>query len=43
VKRKAPKKPVLRYNGKNINKTDELIRFVGHFRKVYQRLFESLS
>jgi hypothetical protein len=43
VKRKAPKKPVLRYKGKNVYKTDVLIDFIGHFWKVYLHLYQKLD
>jgi hypothetical protein len=43
VKRKAPKKPVLRYLGKNVYQTDVLIDFVRHFWKLYLRLYAKLE
>jgi hypothetical protein len=43
VKRKAPKKPVLRYNGRNVYETKHFIDFIQHFNVAYLRLYMKLE
>jgi hypothetical protein len=43
TRRAAPKKAVLRYNGKNINQTEAFIDFYRHFSRLYVRLWLRLS
>jgi hypothetical protein len=43
VKRKAPKRPVLQYKGKNVYKTEALIDFIAHFQRLYLHLYRKLE
>jgi len=39
IKRSKPKRPVLRYRGTNLYKTESFIAFAGHFTKIYLKLW----
>ena len=39
IKRSEPKRPVLRYRGTNLYKTESFIAFAGHFTKIYLKLW----
>jgi hypothetical protein len=39
IKRAKPKKPLLRYRGTNLYKTDAFLEFASHFTKIYLKLW----
>jgi hypothetical protein len=39
LKRSKPKRPLLRWRGSNLYKTDAFIDFVSHFSKYYLKLW----
>ena len=42
VVRRMPKKPVLRYKGKNIHETEAFLEFVHHFARLYRKFSDCI-